>query len=74
MSRDGVEHAMNVDVCMRVGGKAPILTCASCHNEVEGTVVGLFADEFIYSKELSLRPSYNFCPWCSTPLKEVDNG
>jgi hypothetical protein len=68
--RNGNERIVNVEVCMRVGGEEPIVICSVCHNEVEGTVLGVYADDAIYSYEVSPMPLYDYCPWCSAPLRE----
>lgn len=70
--RNGVERIANVAVCRRIGDKQSILVCRRCYNEVEGSP-DLFTTgggvEFYRAV-----PRYNFCPWCSAPLKEVDDG
>lgn len=67
---DGISRAINVKVCHRIGGERSILVCERCYNEVEGEVT-----EFYYAGGEepvcdSIIPRYNFCPWCSAPLRE----
>lgn len=69
VDRNGNERIVNVKVCRRIGGKDSILVCACCYNEIEGRVSELFANEVASD---SLMPRYNFCPWCSAPLRECE--
>ena len=69
--RNGVERVINVAVCKRIGDKESILVCKRCYNEVEGSVDRLAALGGGFDHAI---PRYNYCPWCSAPLKEVDNG
>ncbi len=68
---NGVELTVNVAVCRRIGDEASILVCKRCYNEVEGSVdrYATFGGGFDHAT-----PRYNFCPWCSAPLREVDDG
>ena len=65
---DGRERIVNVKVCRRIGGERSILVCANCYNEIEGKVSAFFANEVAF--DACAVPRYNFCPWCSAPLKE----
>ena len=69
---NGNERIFNVKVCNRIGNERSILVCANCYNEVEGKVSEFFANEVAF--DAGAMPRYNFCPWCSAPLKEVDDG
>ncbi len=60
---------MNVRVCRRVGGERSILVCERCY-EVEGKATEFYANEEPVCE--SIIPRYNFCPWCSAPLREAD--
>lgn len=62
-------NIVNVKVCHRIGKERSILVCERCYNEVEGSVSEFFANEVAY--DASVVPRYNFCPWCSAPLREV---
>jgi len=66
--RNGNERIVNVKVCHRIGGERSILVCASCYNEVEGNVSTFFTN--VGEFDAGSVPRYNFCPWCSTPLRE----
>lgn len=70
--RNGIERIVNVKVCRRIGGKESILVCASCYNEIEGSTSEFFANEVAF--DAGATPRYNFCPWCSAPLREADDG
>ena len=70
--RNGNERIVNVRVCHRIGNERSILVCANCYNEIEGKVSEFFANEVAF--DAGATPRYNFCPWCSAPLKEVDDG
>ena len=70
--KNGIEHSVNVAVCRRIGYAASILVCKRCYNEVEGS-----SDLFTTGGGVEFyraAPRYNFCPWCSAPLKEADDG
>lgn len=64
----GVQRVTNVKVCHRIGGERSILVCASCYNEVEGSVSTFLANRGEF--DVGSVPRYNFCPWCSAPLRE----
>ena len=68
--RNGNERIVNVKACRRIGGNGSILVCANCYNEVEGS-----SDLFTTGGGVEFYravPRYNFCPWCSAPLRECE--
>ena len=67
--RNGNERIVNVKTCRRIGGKGSILVCANCYNEIEGSVdrYPTLGGGFDHAT-----PRYNFCPWCSAPLRECE--
>ena len=68
----GVVRVTNVKICHRVGGKGSIIVCEKCYNEIEGSVSEFYAASKAY--DIGIDPRYNYCPWCSAPLKEEDDG
>lgn len=71
--RNGIVRYINVRECKRINGKESILVCRRCGNEVEGKPN---SDYWLNDRinEPSLVPCHNFCPWCSAPLREADDG
>ena len=65
--KDGTFSIANVRECKRVGGKDSILVCACCGNEVESNPN---AEYWLGDGTSTLLPRYNYCPWCSAPLRE----
>ena len=69
------ERIVNVRVCHRIGNKQSILVCACCGNEVESKPnAEYWLVDGMEDGTSPLLPRYNFCPWCSAPLKEADDG